>query len=184
MTRVFLIALLVSSISLLAAPEIIYTSLDAQIKAEHIDQKSIIILISKSKYTLDVTYKGKVLKTYRCVFGRNPIADKRYQGDKCTPEGVFHIRAQYPHQLWSKFIWIDYPTEESWDKFRKNSQAGLIPIGRPIGGDIGIHGVPPGKDYRVTQNINWTDGCISLLNDDVDELYRCVTVGTEIRISK
>jgi murein L,D-transpeptidase YafK len=128
---------------------------------------------------------GKVeLKKYDCVFGGNPIDDKKYEGDKCTPEGVFHIQAKYPHQDWNKFILIDYPTAQSWKKFEANKAHGKIPFGAQIGGSIGIHGVPAKKEYLIDKTINWTLGCISLRNADVDEIYRYVKVGTKVTIAK
>lgn len=32
------------------------------------------------------------------------------------------------------------------------------------------------------QNFNWTDGCIALTNDEMDDFMDLVSVGTEIQI--
>jgi murein L,D-transpeptidase YafK len=149
-----------------------------------IDSKTIKIVIVKSKYELSVWAGSLKLKTYPVVFGLNPVDDKLMQGDKCTPEGLFKIKSKYPHASWSKFIWIDYPIAESWKKHNEAIRKGLIPKSAKIGGEVGIHGVPKGCDYAIDNRQNWTFGCISLKNKDVNEIYEVVRVGTEIEIKK
>lgn len=106
------------------------------------------------------------------------------QGDQCTPEGTFTIRDYYPHKSWSKFIWIDYPNEASWEKHAFAKEKGQIPEDAKIGGEIGIHGVPEGYDYAIRDKYNWTLGCISLTNKDVNEIYTYVFTGMVVTISK
>ncbi|MBT3756536.1 MAG: L,D-transpeptidase, partial [Candidatus Cloacimonetes bacterium] len=50
------------------------------------------------------------------------------------------------------------------------------------GGEIGIHGVPAGYDNMIDEKYNWTLGCISLKNVDVNEIYKLIKVGTRIEI--
>ncbi len=138
------------------------------------------ILIDKGDYTLAVLYDTLKLKEYPVVFGSNPVDDKRMQGDNCTPEGVFKVRSKYPHKSWSKFIWIDYPNNKSWEKFNKLKRDHEIPGNAKIGGEIGIHGVPAGGNGLIDARINWTLGCISLKNKDVDEIYPYISPGHTI----
>ncbi len=152
------------------------------ISTRTIDKSQTSIAIEKSKYRLTLYYQGKAIKSYPVVFGDNPVGDKFREGDYKTPEGVFKIRDLYPHQKWSKFIWIDYPNEESWTKHLQAKQKGKINWTSSIGGEIGIHGVPQGSDYLIEDRKNWTWGCISLKNKDVDELYNAVQIGTTIEI--
>jgi murein L,D-transpeptidase YafK len=147
-----------------------------------IDTMKTRIVIEKSKYKLHLYESDKLLRTYPVVFGGDPVKDKFQQGDSRTPEGVFHVRTKYPHAKWSKFIWIDYPTAESYQRFERRMAAGEIPADASIGGDIGIHGVPEGTDEMIAQRHNWTLGCISLTRADVDELYALIRTGTEIKI--
>ena len=51
-----------------------------------------------------------------------------------------------------------------------------------IGGEIGIHGVPQHNDSLIDSQSNWTWGCISLKNHDVDELYSVIQIGTVVTI--
>ncbi|MBI3785287.1 MAG: L,D-transpeptidase, partial [Deltaproteobacteria bacterium] len=51
-----------------------------------------------------------------------------------------------------------------------------------IGGAIGIHGA---EDEGLNRRgVNWTEGCISLFNRDVDELYELVSIGTRVVIER
>ncbi len=162
-------------------PEI---DLAARIDSLGIDLQAIYLTIDKSDYELKVMADTVELKSYSVVFGGNPVDDKLQQGDQCTPEGVFHIKARYPHNKWSKFMWIDYPTADSWKKHQAAKAKGLIPQNAAIGGEIGIHGVPKGTDPLVGTRHNWTLGCISMRNEDVNEIYPFVEVGTEVIISR
>jgi murein L,D-transpeptidase YafK len=142
------------------------------------------IQINKSAYKLSLLKGTKVIKEYPVVLGKNPIDDKRMEGDRCTPEGRFKIRDLYPHKSWSKFIWIDYPTKDSEKKFKLSKKNGEIPKDATIGGEVGIHGVPKGKDYLIDRSENWTWGCISLKNKDVNDLYSVCFKGMNIEILK
>lgn len=159
-------------------------TIDEKLQAFHLDKKDIEILIDKTAYTLTLRAGTTELKKYKCVLGGNPRDDKKYQGDECTPEGVFHIQAIYPNHRWDKFMLLDYPTRQSQEQFQYNKAHGHIPAGAAIGGSIGIHGVPDGKGYLISKGINWTLGCISLTNADIDEVYRYVDVGTKVVIVK
>lgn len=112
-----------------------------------------------------------LLKWYPCVLGESPVGDKFMQGDRRTPEGTFTFRSKRVHDRWHKFIWIDYPNAESWRRFKERQAMGLIPVGKDIGGEIGVHGVPEGMDGWIDQGADWTWGCIALRNADVDEIY-------------
>ena len=66
---------------------------------------------------------------------------------------------------------IDYPTQESREKFNQRKQRGEIPAHARIGGSIGIHGTWPHEDFVIDRYKNWTEGCISMKNEDVKEIY-------------
>jgi murein L,D-transpeptidase YafK len=123
------------------------------------------------------------VKSYPVVFGANPVDDKHREGDRCTPEGRFKIDARYPHRLWNKFMLLSYPTAESWRKFKEAKRSGKLRASATIGGNVGIHGVPEGRDDAIDSRTNWTLGCISLKNADVDELYSVVRKGTAVEIT-
>ncbi|UCH13152.1 MAG: L,D-transpeptidase [Bacteroidales bacterium] len=159
-------------------------SLAALFDSLNIDSNQIIIHIDKSRYRLSIFKDTLLIKDYPVVLGGNPVDDKLQQGDNCTPEGTFKMILKYPHKEWNKFIWIDYPNDESWEKHKAAKEANLIPQDANIGGEIGIHGVPEGFDNLIDLKFNWTLGCISLKNKDVDEIYPYITESTEIIIQK
>ncbi len=144
--------------------------------------KPTVIVVHKLSRKL-TCYRGLTpLKTYSVVLGNNPRGDKLCQGDTCTPEGVYRVRAKYPHPRWDWFIWLDYPNEKNWLKFSRAKQAGRIPPDAEIGGEVGIHGTE--DPSRNLAGINWTLGCISLLNKDLDEIYPLVNERTLVVITK
>ncbi len=159
-------------------------SLPELIGSNHVETSRISILIDKSEYKLCVRVDSVVLKEYPVVFGTTENKDKLMQGDKCTPEGHFKIISKYPHKSWSKFIWLNYPNEESWKKHNAAIISGKIPKDADIGGEVGIHGVPKGMDYMIDAGYNWTLGCISMKNRDVDEIYPYISKSTSIEIIK
>jgi len=156
--------------------------LSALIDAPPLDPSKTAIRIDKSDSTLTLYYRREPLKTYPVVFGSAPEGDKLYDGDGRTPEGEFAIRDRYLHPNWSRFLWLNYPTEESRAKYQQAKQAGRIPPTAVIGGDIAIHGVPENRDDLIDQQINWTQGSIALKNRDVGEIYQVVQVGTVVTI--
>jgi murein L,D-transpeptidase YafK len=120
------------------------------------------VLIIKNKYELQIyDSTGEWLVTYPVVFGNKDMGDKMMEGDRKTPEGVFHIAMKRKHEKWNSFLSIDYPTAESYQRFNQRKAKGLIPTGARIGGSIGIHGTWPHEDFAVDTYQNWTEGCIS-----------------------
>ena len=158
--------------------------LQSLIDSFKIGKDKIEIHIDKSDYKLSISANSIIIKEYPVVFGANPVGDKLRQGDNCTPEGVFRIKSKYPHAKWSKFIWIDYPSSESWQKHEQAKREGKIPANAQIGGEVGIHGVPYNADYAIEHKMNWTKGCISLKNKDVDEIYNFVSNQTLVTIQQ
>lgn len=145
---------------------------------------NVYIIIDKSDYELSVYDSKGWYATYPVVFGANPLEDKKMEGDRRTPEGSFYIQGKKPHDKWSRFMHISYPNAESYEKFNKRKQRGEIPRNAKIGGAIGIHGTWPREDYQIDLYKNWTLGCISMKNKDVEELYNFIPVGTKVTIRK
>ncbi len=149
----------------------------------HLDGQ-INIVIVKTDYELKVYDQDGWYATYPVVFGSKSLDDKMMEGDRKTPEGVYHIASKRPHEKWDKMMVIDYPTKADYDKFNERKAKGLIPKGAKIGGGIAIHGTWPHDDIAVDLYQNWTNGCIALKNEDVDELFDLVTIGTQVTIQK
>ncbi|HYM94951.1 MAG TPA: L,D-transpeptidase, partial [Chitinophagaceae bacterium] len=145
---------------------------------------TIYIIIGKSNYELSVYDDKGWYATYPVVFGNSSLDDKKMEGDKNTPEGTFHIISKRIHEQWDRFMALDYPNKESWEKFKERKKRGEIPASARIGGGIGIHGTWPHEDFVIDRYKNWTLGCISMKRDDVEELYGFTPVGTKVIIRK
>ena len=81
---------------------------------------------------------------------------------------------------------LDYPSEEDYRRYQKNLSTGNIPGhkrgGPGLGGAVGIHGSDREAFNRA--KINWTLGCISLLNADLKEFDKMVSLGTFVYITE
>lgn len=142
------------------------------------------IVIDKSNYELYVYDAKGWFATYPVVFGNNSLDDKKMEGDRNTPEGTFRIVNKRVHEKWDRYLGLDYPTQESLSKFNDRKRRGEIPSYAKPGAGIGIHGVWPHEDFVIDRYKNWTNGCISLKNQDVEDLYNYITVGTPVTIRK
>lgn len=145
---------------------------------------TVYIVVDKSEYELKVYDDEGWYATYPVVFGSRDLSDKFMEGDRKTPEGHFKIISKRPHEKWHKMLMLDYPNEESWEKFRERKASHQIPKNAKIGGGIAIHGTWPNDNIVVDDFTNWTNGCISLKNEDLDELDGFVPVGTEVTIKR
>jgi murein L,D-transpeptidase YafK len=142
------------------------------------------VIIDKSDYELRVYDDLGWYATYPVVFGNKSLGDKKMEGDRNTPEGTFHIINKKNHSEWGKFMLIDYPNDESFEKFTRRKAIGQIPASASIGGGIGIHGTRKEEEFAVDRYQNWTWGCISVKYSDIFELYNLLPVGTKITIQK
>ena len=135
------------------------------------------IVVDKLDQHLILFRDGRVAARIHADLGRNALTDKIVAGDGATPEGRYKVtekRANGSTQ-WYKALLLDYPNAEDWKTFRARKQRGEIPPGRGPGGLIEIHGLG-GKQS------NWTDGCVAVPNQVMDELFAAVPVGTPVTI--
>lgn len=146
-------------------------------------EEPVLIVVDKVCRTLNVYQYGRLAHSYPVVLGRQP-GRKLYEGDQRTPSGLYMIIDKDHHRRWSRFMLLDYPTGQDIRRYWQNVAAGAVPRhgeGYPgVGGEVGIHGTDHESFNRV--GINWTLGCISLFNPDVQELYSLVRVGTLVYI--
>ena len=142
------------------------------------------ILVRKSERTLSLYEGAEVRKVYAVVLGKDPVPAKLYQGDHRTPEGEYHIVKKYYHPFWSRFMMLDYPTPRNQELYAWMRERGLLPgrgrTVRGIGGAVGIHGTEDESLNR--RGKDWTEGCVSLFNRDIEELYELVSTGTRVVI--
>jgi murein L,D-transpeptidase YafK len=158
---------------------------DATRDTSYIDPGSWSVTIFKRRHEFIVYYKGRMFKTYRAVFGRSfEPGTKLWEGDRRTPEGVYTIIGKHPSRRWQWFLTLNYPNIIDMRRYDQLRDGGVVPVeeGRPVGvgGRIGIHGTD--NPLLNSGNVNWTTGCISVDNHDIDSLYKLLPVGTVVII--
>ena len=134
------------------------------------------ILIEKSARTLTLLRDGKVLKTYKVALGGQPIGAKDRQGDHKTPEGKYFVDEKKPPSRFYLALHLSYPSDADKEKARR--------LGVSPGGDVEIHGL--GKAYGWVGSAHtlhdWTDGCIAVTNEEIEEIFKLVPIGTPVEI--
>ena len=135
------------------------------------------ILVLKKERTLSLLDHDKLLKTYKVALGGEPVGAKVQQGDHKTPEGRYVIDRRNEHSHYYRALHISYPNA--------NDRANAENLGKPPGGDIMIHGLPNGYGWLGSAHRlrDWTDGCIAVTNEEMDEIWRAVADGTPIEIN-
>jgi murein L,D-transpeptidase YafK len=155
-----------------------------KINPDTLNKDSLVVIVDKSKYYVQLMYKKKTIRRYKAVFGPKPLQNKCMEGDRCTPEGWFTIKQKNPNSKYDRFMLIDYPNDSARVRFDALKAKGVIPASALIGGDIGIHGIWQGGDDMIEMGVGWTDGCVALKNKDIEELFSIVGVGTRVLIRK
>lgn len=144
------------------------------------------VVVRKSCRTLDVYRYGTRLRSFAAVFGLNGRGSKLYEGDLRTPTGLYAIVDKRRHKRWSHFLLLDYPNLHDVHRYWLAMEYGDIPRRGAhyagLGGAVGIHGTD--KPSLNRRGVDWTWGCISLSNPDVDELARLVPIGTLVLIEE
>ncbi len=134
------------------------------------------ILIVKHERRLYLLRDDFVLRSYRVALGLSPTGAKRRAWDFRTPEGHYIIDFRQEHSRYFKALHISYPSAED---LKRASALHL-----PIGGDIFIHGEPnrPTKPVSYYKTRDWTNGCIALSDEDLQDLWDLTAGRTLVEI--
>ena len=118
----------------------------------------------------------RVLRDYPIALGRNPKGPKRNHGDGRTPEGRYSLDWRVDDSKFHRAIHVSYPNDRDLEFARR---AGLEP-----GEGVMIHGLPAGEAWvgDVHREYDWTNGCIAVTDDEMDEIWELVDDGTPIEI--
>ena len=125
----------------------------------------------KAERRLELWHEDQILRTYEVGLGQNPIGHKEYEGDSRTPEGLYYIDRQNPQSAYHLSLGISYPNAED---IARAEAAGVSP-----GGDIFIHGKGPRHPFARG---DWSAGCITVTDREIEEIYSMVRIGTPIMI--
>lgn len=130
------------------------------------------VVVQKAQRKMYLMHNDTVLKAYDIDLGFAPDGPKQFEGDGKTPEGTFLIDRRNPNSEFHLSLGISYPTIADVERARA--------VGKTAGGDIFIHGGPRPFDRKGR---DWTLGCISVSNKEVEQIYAMVRDGTQIDIN-
>jgi murein L,D-transpeptidase YafK len=134
------------------------------------------IVIEKAVRRLSLYRGDHLLKTYKIALGPNSKGRKEQEGDGRTPEGKYIIDSRKRDSAFHRALHISYPNAEDRRRARRR---GVSP-----GGAIMIHGLPNGMGAVGKLHLvrDWTQGCIAVTNEDIEEIWRVVPNGTRVEI--
>lgn len=135
-----------------------------------------LVRVLKSEHKLQLIIKGKVTNEFKVALGSNPKGHKQQEGDGRTPEGKYTLNYKKNNSGYYKAIHISYPS-------RADVKAAKVRGVNP-GGGIMIHGQKKmlGWMSPLSQQFDWTKGCIALSDEDMEIVWRSVKEGTKIEI--
>lgn len=134
------------------------------------------VVIEKGARRLTLLQNARALKTYRVALGSNPVGRKQQEGDRRTPEGSYVIDAHKADSAFHRALHISYPNAAD--------RASAASRGVSPGSAIMIHGLPNDMAWLGTLHTltDWTQGCIAVTNEEIEELWRAVPDGTPVEI--
>jgi murein L,D-transpeptidase YafK len=134
------------------------------------------VLVIKKDRTLQLLSNGKAIKSYKIALGGDPVGAKTKQGDHRTPEGLYVLDSRNSHSQFYKSIHISYPSAQDRGSAHEKRVS--------PGGDVFVHGLPNGYGWVGSSHRlkDWTDGCIAVTNEEMDEIWKSVPNGTVIEI--
>ena len=135
-----------------------------------------LVTVDKSKRRMYLIDDGEVVREFRIALGKHPRGHKTQEGDNRTPEGRYFLDFVINDSEFYRSIHISYPNPQDIAyaaKLRVNP-----------GGNIKIHGLRNGekRPANFVQSFDWTNGCIAITNEEMDELLTLVKSGTPIDI--
>ena len=153
--------------------------------------------VDTQEHTLSVMQGKKIQMVFQNVsIGRYGTTRTKITKDDKTPLGTFKISWINEKSRFHRFFGLDYPnlenakqaylenkiSHENWLAILDAKMMGKTPPqNTPLGGHIGIHGVGKGNP-EIHHSYNWTNGCIALTNQQIDQLSRWITTGTVVNI--
>ena len=160
-----------------------------------------IIEISKTDRSLAVKQDNKVIKEYNIAHGKGGKGTKKQRGDNKTPTGTYTVVNFKADSKFHFFMQLNYPNPlDAWRGYRNEiisaaefrnivkayKRKRLPPQDTRLGGQIGIHGIgwTTAEKNRIHETQNWTEGCIALKNEEVNDLKKYVSLGTKVVIQE
>ena len=153
-----------------ADPALANLPTDEQAKAD-------LVVVYKGERILQLKRAGRVLKTFPIALGREPTGPKLQEGDGRTPEGVYSLDWRNPASQFYRAIHISYPREGEVRPRRRAGAFRRAATSCCTACPMACSAERVGHPRR-----DWTDGCIALTNEEIDEIWARVEDGTTIII--
>ncbi|HEY9149776.1 MAG TPA: L,D-transpeptidase [Gammaproteobacteria bacterium] len=147
--------------------------------------------------TLSIRRGDEVIQTFAGIaIGRFGTTEAKRTLDGKTPLGEFRITRIAERTSFHRFFGLDYPnlthaqagletgriSRAEFAAIRAALKQGATPPQlTALGGFIGIHGLGDG-DPVVHEDFNWTNGCVALTNEQMDDLAQWVYEGMRVII--
>src|SRR6056297_4076071 len=129
------------------------------------------VIVNKSDRRMYLLHHEQVLKAYDVDLGFAPDGHKEVEGDGRTPEGDYLIDRRNPNSSFHLSLGISYPNDIDVSR--------AAALGKSPGGDIFIHGEPNALAFLSP---DWTAGCISIKNREMEDVYAMIRNGTPITL--
>jgi murein L,D-transpeptidase YafK len=134
-----------------------------------------LIVVKKSEHRMFFYADHQLIRTYLVSLGKEH-GPKVQEGDHRTPEGHYKIVGKNKNSDFYRSLLLSYPNKEDRERAQK--------LGVSPGGQVEIHGLQNdlawvGVWHRA---LDWTDGCIAVTNEEIDEIFSLVDVGTPVVI--
>lgn len=153
--------------------------------------------VDTNAHTLSVMQGDIIQAVFKNVaIGRYGTTWSKMTKDDKTPLGRFRVGWINEKSRYYRFFGLNYPnldtakraldenriTEETWLSILEAKIMGKTPPqNTPLGGHIGIHGIGRG-DQEIHHEYNWTNGCIALTNEQIDQLGKWIKPGILVNI--
>jgi hypothetical protein len=155
------------------------------------------LLVDTRTQTLSIQRGDEVIQTFPGIaIGRFGTTEAKRTLDGKTPLGEFRITRIAERTSFHRFFGLDYPnlthaqagletgriSRAEFAAIRAALKQGATPPQlTALGGFIGIHGLGDG-DPVVHEDFNWTNGCVALTNEQMDDLAQWVYEGMRVII--
>lgn len=153
-------------------------------------QGTSVVIFDRSDHMLEVWSNGQKIYTCLGTSSKND-GDKVQQGDSRTPLGEFYICQKNTQSQYYKSLGLSYPDiphaqaglengiigQEDYNRIVSAIEQGITPPwDTALGGEIMIHGERNMQD--------WSQGCITISNEDIDAIWPLVEVGTAVIVQE
>ena len=158
------------------------------------------LIVDKRGHKLLVYSDTTFIKSYKIAYGRSQNNIKRSLDDYVTPIGEYSICSIDVSENYYRLFKINFPnihdaaeaykngdiSKNEYDKIINSYDTSKCPTSdTKLGANVGIHGI--GVYNFIFKNLpfsfNWTNGSISISNENIDEIFPYIKLGTKVTIT-